>query len=57
MYIKYQGNPLNRNTNDSFVRALSKVMGIDWDTAYTELSIQGLCMAFSISSMEYPVIR
>lgn len=33
MYIKYQPNPQNRKTDDCVIRALTKALGVDWDTA------------------------
>ena len=43
-YIYFQNNPLGKNVGDCAVRAVSKAMDMDWDTAYMELAIQGLCM-------------
>ena len=34
MYVRYNPNPLGRNTGDCVVRALSKALGVDWTTAY-----------------------
>ena len=33
MYVKYQPNPQNRKTDDCVIRALTKALGVDWDTA------------------------
>lgn len=33
MFIKYQPNPQNRKTDDCVIRALTKALGVDWDTA------------------------
>ena len=34
MYRLYNPNPVRRTTNDCVIRAISKVMGIDWGTAF-----------------------
>lgn len=44
-YIYYHNNPLGKNVGDCAVRAVSKVMGWDWDRTYKELAVQGFCMA------------
>lgn len=33
MFVKYQPNPRNRKTDDCVIRALTKALGVDWDTA------------------------
>jgi hypothetical protein len=33
MFIKYQPNPQNKKTDDCVIRALTKALGVDWDTA------------------------
>lgn len=40
-YIHYNPNPAGNYTIDCVVRAVSKLMDMDWDTAYFKLSIQG----------------
>lgn len=34
MWKKYNPNPLSRNVSDCTVRALTKALNIDWDTAH-----------------------
>ena len=34
MYVRYNPNPLGRNTGDCVVRALTKALGVDWTTAF-----------------------
>lgn len=34
MWVKYQPNPISRNVDDCTVRALTKALEIDWDTAH-----------------------
>lgn len=34
MWVKYQPNPCGRNVGDCAVRAISKALGMDWETAY-----------------------
>ena len=45
MYIQYNPNPQGRNTDDCTVRALTKALNIDWDTAYLKLAMHGLSKA------------
>ena len=33
-WIKYNANPMQNNTDDCAVRAVSVALGVDWDTAY-----------------------
>ena len=40
MYIFYNPNPNFLDTGDCVIRAISKLMGYDWDRAFIELSIQ-----------------
>ena len=44
-YVHFENNPLKKNVGDCAIRAVSVVMGIDWDEAYKQLCIQGYCMA------------
>lgn len=41
----YQPNPKKRNTGDCSVRAISKALGVDWETAYILTADAGLIMA------------
>lgn len=43
-YIPYNPNPLNNHVGDCTVRALSRALGQDWETTYTELALQGLML-------------
>lgn len=47
MYEYYNPNPSVSIVGDCVVRALSKALGKDWDTTYTELCLYG----FSIKDM------
>lgn len=42
MYIEYNPNPEGKNTDDCTIRAISKALDIDWDTAYVLLAYAGL---------------
>ena len=33
MYVQYQPNPRNLRTDDCVIRALTKALNVDWDTA------------------------
>ena len=41
-YIEYNPNPEGKRTDDCVVRALSKVLGYDWEKTYADLSVQGM---------------
>lgn len=52
-YIYYQPNPQPKNgKGDCTVRALSKALGVSWDTAYIELVMQGYLLKDMPSSNE-----
>ena len=38
MWIRYNPNPTGRQVGDCAVRAVSKALGIDWETAYLMIS-------------------
>ena len=42
MYIYYNPNPFGRSTSDCVVRAITKLMGEDWDTVFIRLSLMAL---------------
>lgn len=42
MFVPYNPNPMRRSTSDCVVRAISKLMGTDWDTTFIRLSIMAL---------------
>lgn len=50
MWVKYNPNPAGRHVGDCTVRALSKALGIDWDTAYAATVAKGFEMADMPSS-------
>ena len=50
MYIRYNPNPTGRNVGDCAVRAVSKALGIDWETAYLNIARNGFMMGDMPSS-------
>lgn len=50
MWIKYQNNPAGRNVGDCAVRAISKALSVDWETAYAMLVGSAFLMADMPSS-------
>jgi len=49
-YIHYNPNPCGRNVGDCSVRAISKALDIDWETAYIYIMINGYMMCDMPSS-------
>lgn len=49
-YIKYNPNPTGRNVGDCSVRAISKALNIDWETAYNLIADNGYAMGDMPSS-------
>ena len=49
-YESYNPNPMMRNVGDCSVRAISKALGIDWETAYIKIMINGYSMCDMPSS-------
>ena len=45
MWSIYNPNPSGTHTGDCVVRAITKAMNIDRDTAYTELAVQGFLLS------------
>lgn len=45
MLVIYNPNPNGTYTGDCVVRAITKAMDTDWDTAYMELAVQGYLMS------------
>ena len=43
-YIEYNNNPVGRSVGDCAVRAISKALDYDWESAYVLLAINGLNM-------------
>lgn len=50
MYIYYNPNPAGRNVGDCAVRAISKALNTDWETAYAMMCGNGLLMSDMPSS-------
>lgn len=50
MFIEYNPNPVGRHVGDCSVRAISKALDIDWETAYVLLSMNGFSMGDMPSS-------
>lgn len=50
MWIEYNPNPKGRNVGDCSVRAIAKVLNIDWDEAFLLITISALTMADMPSS-------
>ena len=49
-YIHYNPNPCGRNVGDCSVRAISKALDTDWETAYITIMINGYSMCDMPSS-------
>lgn len=50
MWSKYQPNPAGRTVGDCAVRAVSKALDVDWETAYTMIAAAGYNMGDMPSS-------
>ena len=50
MWIKYNPNPTGRSVGDCSVRAISKALNIDWETAYARICANGYAMGDMPSS-------
>ena len=44
MWIEFNNNPVGRIVGDCSVRAVSKALNVDWETAYAELASAGFAM-------------
>lgn len=44
-FISYNANPQSNRTGDCVIRAVSKLLGYDWERTYIELCLQGFIMA------------
>ena len=44
MWKEYNPNPTGRRTGDCAVRAVTKALDIDWETAYAKLAMSGFAM-------------
>lgn len=49
-YIQYNPNPMQRNVGDCSVRAVAKALGVDWETAYISIMVNGYAMGDMPSS-------
>lgn len=49
-YIEYNPNPVGRKVGDCAVRAISKALKVDWETAYLMIAMNGLQMGDMPSS-------
>ena len=43
-YVNFNPNPKRNLVGDCVIRAISKVMGMDWEDTYLELLLQGFSM-------------
>ena len=51
-YRYYNPNPTGTNTEDCQIRAVTKALGVDWDTAYLALAMQGFIIKREQTSKE-----
>lgn len=56
-YIYYNPNPARKDTIDCTVRAISKLMDMDWDTTYLKLSVQGMMNNGTMSQQQFEQCR
>lgn len=50
MWIQYNPNPAGRQVGDCSIRAISKALGVDWETAYVMITMNGFGMGDMPSS-------
>lgn len=50
IWIEFNNNPTGRRVGDCAVRAVSVALGIDWETAFAMLCVNGMAMGDVISS-------
>ena len=50
MWIEYNPNPTGRKVGDCSVRAVSKALGVDWETAFAMISANAYAMGDMPSS-------
>lgn len=50
MWIQYNPNPAGRQVGDCSIRAVSKALGVDWETAYVMITMNGFSMGDMPSS-------
>jgi len=41
MFVQYNPNPQKRSVDDCVVRAITKILDVDWDTAYLGVVMEG----------------
>lgn len=44
MWVEYNKNPTGRRVGDCAVRAVSVALGVDWETAYSMMAVNGFAM-------------
>ena len=44
MYKHYNPNPLGHSADDCVIRAIAKILGMDWDSAYLGVVMEGYAM-------------
>lgn len=49
-FIEWNPNPVGRRVGDCAVRAISKALGVDWETAYVMIASNGFSMGDMPSS-------
>ena len=50
MWIEWNNNPTGRSVGDCAIRAVSKALDIDWETAYAKVAANGYAMGDMPSS-------
>lgn len=50
MYIEWNNNPVGKRVGDCSVRAISKALDVDWETAYAMIAANGFAMGDMPSS-------
>jgi len=50
MWEKFQNNPVGRSVGDCAIRAVSKALGVSWQTAYAMIAVNGFAMGDMPSS-------
>ena len=50
MFMEWNPNPVGRRVGDCSVRAISKALGVDWETAYAMIASNGFAMGDMPSS-------
>lgn len=50
MWVEYNPNPAQARAGDCAVRAISKALNIDWESAYAKVAVNGFLMGDVISS-------